>query len=76
MTDFPESSSSPELIMHHGNCYCQDIEFEFDGPRDINEYDCNCCIRHMKKYLHILIPISHFGLLKGQDKLTQYTRIY
>ncbi|KAF1331108.1 Proline-rich protein 6, partial [Globisporangium splendens] len=67
------SAASPALVTHRGACHCRDVEFEFDGERDLVAIDCNCSICAMKKNTHAIIPQARFRLLKGEDALTTYT---
>lgn len=61
------------LLVHRGACHCHAVEFEFDAPRDVVAWDCNCSICLMKRNVHTIIPGARFRLLKGQDALTTYT---
>ncbi|RLN53979.1 hypothetical protein BBJ28_00005700 [Nothophytophthora sp. Chile5] len=72
-----ESSSAsppaPALVVHRGSCHCKAVLFEFDGPRDLVQTECNCSICRMKRNAHTIVPGSRFRLLQGEDMLTLYT---
>lgn len=56
-----------------GSCHCGAIQFEIDAPETVEVEDCNCSICDKTGFLHLILPLSKFRLLKGQDNLTTYT---
>lgn len=63
-----------EVVTHRGYCHCQKVSFEFDAPRDLVAWDCNCSICAMKRNVHTIIPGSRFRLDEGAaEALTTYT---
>lgn len=59
-------------LIHRGGCHCGAVRFEFDGPAQITVYRCNCSICSMTDFLHIILPVSKFRLLEGDEKLLHY----
>lgn len=55
-----------------GSCHCGAITFEVDAPESIEVEDCNCSICSKFGFLHLIVPLSRFRLLTGQDDLTSY----
>ncbi len=62
-----------ELIKHTGGCHCGRVRFEVLAPAEIDVSECNCSICSKVGYLHLIVPKSHFKLLKGEDSITTYT---
>jgi len=56
-----------------GSCHCKAVEFEIDCPNEIEVEDCNCSICAKSGYLHLILPLDKFTLLKGGDQLETYT---
>jgi hypothetical protein len=61
------------LTVHRGGCHCGRIRFEVDAPARIDAIECNCSICRMTGFLHLIVPVSRFRLLRGADVLTEYT---
>jgi hypothetical protein len=61
------------LVTHRGGCHCGAVSFEVDAPARLTVSDCNCSICRMSGYLHLIVPRERFRLLKGADRLTEYT---
>jgi hypothetical protein len=61
------------LVTHRGGCHCGRIAFEVDAPAVIETQACNCSICSRSGFLHLIVPSSHFRLLRGRDDLTEYT---
>jgi hypothetical protein len=49
------------------------VTFAIDAPEHVEVEDCNCSICAKAGFLHLILPLSKFTLLSGQDKLTTYT---
>ena len=56
-----------------GSCHCKAVEFEIDCPNEIEVEDCNCSICARTGFLHLILPLQNFTLLKGEDNLETYT---
>jgi hypothetical protein len=61
------------FVTHRGGCHCGDVTFEVDAPAALLVYDCNCSICAMTGFLHLIVPRSQFRLLRGSDRLAEYT---
>ena len=60
-------------MIYQGSCHCRAIQFEVEAP-DVIEADlCNCSICRKSGFLHLIVPLSKFRLLTGEDHLTTYT---
>ncbi len=56
---------------HRGGCHCGRVYFEVTA--DITEVtDCNCSICARKGFLHLIVELSQFRLIRGEDALTTY----
>ena len=56
---------------HRGGCHCGRVRFEVTA--DIAEVtDCNCSICTKKGFLHLIVELSQFRLIQGEDALTIY----
>ncbi len=69
---FKPMKNASELVSYQGGCHCGAIHFEVN----INKYEameCNCSICSKKGFLHLIVPLEQFRLLKGNDFLTTYT---
>jgi len=60
-------------MKHKGSCHCQAIQFEVEAPQVIEADLCNCSICKKSGFLHLIVPKSHFALLKGEEAITTYT---
>ncbi len=60
-------------MKYRGSCHCQAIQFEVDAPAHIEVEDCNCSICNKVGFLHLIVPLSAFTLLKGEESLSTYT---
>lgn len=60
-------------VTHRGGCHCRRVLFEVDAPADITVQDCNCSLCRATGFLHLIVPLSRFRLLSGQEFLTEYT---
>jgi hypothetical protein len=64
--------SAPLLRTHAGGCHCRRVRFEVDAPDALDVLDCNCSICRMSGFLHLIVPVSRFRLLQGEDVLVDY----
>jgi len=60
-------------MIYQGSCHCGDIKFQVEAPDEIEVENCNCSICKKSGFLHLIVPLSHFTLLQGEDKLSTYT---
>jgi hypothetical protein len=60
------------LVTHRGGCHCGTVAFEVEAPARLTVSECNCSICRMSGYLHLIVPRSHFRLLRGAEALTEY----
>lgn len=60
-------------MRYTGSCHCKAINFEVEAPETIEAELCNCSICSQTGFLHLILPLSKFKLLSGEDNLTTYT---
>ena len=60
------------LVTHRGGCHCGAIAFEVEAPAHVTVRECNCSICRMSGYLHLIVPRTHFRLLRGAEALSEY----
>jgi len=60
-------------MIHAGGCHCGSVRFEVEAPERIVCQNCNCSICAKSGHLHLIVPKSHFRLVKGQASLSTYT---
>jgi hypothetical protein len=60
------------LVTHRGGCHCGAIAFEVEAPARVTVSECNCSICRMSGYLHLIVPRTHFRLLRGAEALSEY----
>ncbi len=60
-------------MIYQGSCHCRAITFEVDAPSKIEADDCNCSICSKSGFLHLIVPLSKFTLLSGEQHLSTYT---
>jgi hypothetical protein len=49
------------------------VLFEIEAPEALEADYCNCSICSKSGFLHLILPLSKFKLLRGADALTTYT---
>lgn len=59
-------------MIYQGSCHCGAVKFEVDAPGDIEVEDCNCSICRMTGFLHLIVPLARFNLVRGGESLTTY----
>src|SRR5690242_20171554 len=59
-------------ITHTGSCHCGAVVFECSAPAHVEAEDCNCSICARTGFLHLVLPMNKFKLIKGEDNLTVY----
>jgi hypothetical protein len=60
-------------MIYQGSCHCKAIVFEIEAPEEVEVEDCNCSICTKSGFLHLIIPLNQFKLIRGADQLTTYT---
>ncbi len=60
-------------MKYQGSCHCQAIRFEIEAPEVLEADLCNCSICSKSGFLHLILPLSKFKLLCGEDAITTYT---
>ena len=60
-------------MIYQGSCHCGAVQFEVEAPTTLEVEDCNCSICSKSGFLHLIVPLSKFKLLKGEEALTTYT---
>ncbi len=59
-------------MIYQGSCHCGAIKFKVESENDIEAEQCNCSICSKSGFLHLIVPLSKFKLLQGEDQLTSY----
>jgi hypothetical protein len=60
-------------VKYQGSCHRQAIQFEIEAPEVIEADYCNCSICSKSGFLHLILPLSEFKLLSGDEAITTYT---
>ena len=60
-------------IKYQGSCHCGAVRFEIEAPKTLEVEDCNCSICTKAGFLHLILPLSKFTLLQGEEQLENYT---
>ena len=60
-------------MLYQGSCHCGAVQFEVEADADIEVEDCNCSICSKSGYLHLIVPMSKFKLVAGEEHLQTYT---
>lgn len=61
-----------EFVTHSGGCHCGAVRFEVDASARPPVQECTCSICRMTGFVHLIVPVSRFRLLRGEDALTEY----
>lgn len=57
---------------YEGGCHCGAVRFRVMG--DLSHLsDCNCSMCAKKGFIHFIVPLSQFQLLRGKENLSTYT---
>lgn len=59
-------------MIYKGSCHCSAITFEVEADKIIEADYCNCSICSKSSFLHLIVPLSNFRLLSGQESITTY----
>lgn len=60
-------------MKYQGSCHCKAVTFEVEAPDVIEANYCNCSICTKSGFLHLIVPLSRFRLLTGEEDLRTYT---
>ena len=60
-------------MLYKGGCHCGAVAYELEAPEHVVCQDCNCSICSKSGFLHLIVPKSHFRLLRGEEQLSTYT---
>lgn len=60
-------------MIYAGACHCGAVTFEVEAPKHLEVEDCNCSICSKSGFIHLIVPLSQFKLLTGEDKIKIYT---
>ena len=58
---------------YRGSCHCGAVAFEVDAPERFTALRCNCSICTKGGFLHLIVPLTRFRLLRGEESLATYT---
>ena len=59
-------------MIYRGSCHCGAITFQVEAPQELELERCNCTICTKSGFLHLIVPLSRFELLSGEDRITTY----
>jgi len=62
-----------KILIYQGSCHCGAIAFEVEAPEVLEVDECNCSICSKSGFLHLIVPRSHFKLLRGEESIATYT---
>ena len=65
-------SASEDRVIGTASCHCGKVRLEFDAPKDIVVWNCNCSIWEMKRNHHFVLPQSKVKLLDGKINNLHY----
>jgi len=60
-------------VKYSGSCHCGAVAFEVEAPAPLVVQACNCSICTKAGFLHLIVPLSRFRLVRGREDLTTYT---
>lgn len=60
-------------MKYRGSCHCQAVTFEIETQEPFEVERCNCSICQKSGFLHLILPLSKFTLLTGENDLTTYS---
>ena len=60
-------------MKYQGSCHCGIVRFEIEAPEILEVDYCNCTICSKSGFLHLILPLSKFKQLSGEDALHSYT---
>ena len=60
-------------MIYPGSCHCGAVTFTLEAPRQFIAHECNCSICQKAGAVHLVVPLTEFTLLSGEQALTTYT---
>ena len=60
-------------MIHRGSCHCGAVAFEVEAPPRFTALRCSCSICTKSGFLHLIVPIFRFRVLRGEAQLSTYT---
>ena len=60
-------------MKYTGGCHCGNVRFEVEASTPLVCHECNCSICSKSGYLHLIVPLSQWRLLRGEESLATYT---
>ena len=60
-------------MKYQGGCHCGTVRFEVSTGEPAEVERCNCSICTKSGYLHLIVPLSQFVILSGEENLSTYT---
>ena len=60
-------------MIYKGSCHCGAVAFEVEANKKVVAISCNCSICTKAGNLHLIVPLSKFKLIKGENNLSTYT---
>src|SRR5690606_11809619 len=65
--------SAEPFAWRAGGCHCGGVRFEVALPPSVTAQTCNCSMCEKSGFVHIIVPESRFRILKGRERLAEYT---
>ncbi len=65
--------SAEPFAWRAGGCHCGGVRFEVALPPSVAAQTCNCSMCEKSGFVHIIVPESRFRILKGRERLAEYT---
>jgi hypothetical protein len=62
---------SEAVPIYEGGCHCRRVRFRVTASLDRVTY-CNCSICAKKGFLHLIVALEQFELIRGKEALTTY----
>lgn len=60
-------------MKYEGSCHCERVRFTVEAPEEVDVYECNCSVCAKSGFQALILPLSKFEVLAGEDNLTTYT---
>ncbi len=60
-------------MIYTGSCHCKKVRFEVEAPENLEVELCNCSICKKSGFLHLIVPLSKFTIISGEEQLNTYT---
>ena len=59
-------------MIYRGSCHCQAVTFTVEAPEALDVLHCNCSMCRKTGLSHLIVPLSRFKLLDGEEALESY----